>query len=145
MRRAVWVVIPILWCGMIYCFTQSSIFTFASTGVNIADFLGIADWRFVNTMNYMIRKSAHLILFAMLAVFIKTMLRTVKNSYWMAWIGASAYGVTDEIHQVFIPGRSASVLDIGIDSAGAGVGLILYYMAARKLHHTSRILNSGSG
>jgi VanZ family protein len=34
------------------------------------------------------------------------------------------YGVTDELHQAFVPGRSPDVYDVAADAAGAGVGLI---------------------
>ena len=46
---------------------------------------------------------------------------------WQAVLLSSAYGVTDEIHQGFVPGRSPSVLDWCADSLGAitGAGLVL--------------------
>jgi VanZ family protein len=33
-----------------------------------------------------------------------------------------AWGLFDEIHQAFVPGRSADVLDLGADALGALVG-----------------------
>ncbi|MBB6635114.1 VanZ family protein [Cohnella thailandensis] len=135
MKRKIWVMIPILWCGIIFYFTQSPLFTSASTDGKIAAFFGISDGQVVNALNYLSRKSAHFLLFALLAVFIKSMLNEAKRSYWLAWIGASAYGVTDELHQVFVEGRGPSILDAGIDSAGAGVALLIYYAAARKLRN----------
>jgi len=33
------------------------------------------------------------------------------------------YGVTDEFHQSFVVGRSASLGDVGLDALGAGVGV----------------------
>ena len=136
MRKTIWVVVPILWCGMIYFFTQSSFFTSASTDGKIASFFGITDGRVVSTLNYLSRKSAHFILFALLAVFIKLMTVNVKRSYWVAWIGASVYGLLDEYHQIYVAGRGPSLLDAGIDSAGAGAGLFIYYMTARRLRTT---------
>lgn len=37
-----------------------------------------------------------------------------------AWAIASAYGVTDEFHQAFVPNRSADLLDWRADTLGAG-------------------------
>ncbi len=39
-------------------------------------------------------------------------------------IGAILYGVSDEIHQMFVPTRTASPGDILMDTLGAGVGLL---------------------
>lgn len=36
----------------------------------------------------------------------------------------TAYGVTDELHQMFVPGRSPDVYDVAADAAGAVAGLI---------------------
>jgi VanZ family protein len=35
-----------------------------------------------------------------------------------------AYGVTDEVHQMFVPGRSAEVLDVVADAAGAAIAVV---------------------
>lgn len=39
---------------------------------------------------------------------------------------ASFFGVTDEIHQRFVPGRDASVYDLVADAAGSLVGAMAY-------------------
>jgi VanZ family protein len=36
-----------------------------------------------------------------------------------AWAIASAYGATDELHQLFVPGRQADVFDFASDALGA--------------------------
>ena len=41
----------------------------------------------------------------------------------LAWVIAAAYGVTDEWHQAFVPGRMADVRDVLADAAGAALGL----------------------
>ena len=40
-----------------------------------------------------------------------------------AWAIATAYGVTDEFHQRFVPYRSADVADLVADSLGAAVAV----------------------
>lgn len=44
---------------------------------------------------------------------------------------ASAYSLTDELHQVFSPGRHASLIDCGIDTSGAAIAMLLVYGASR--------------
>ena len=39
---------------------------------------------------------------------------------------AITYAFTDEIHQYFVPGRSCNLFDIGLDSAGITIALLIY-------------------
>jgi VanZ family protein len=39
---------------------------------------------------------------------------------------AAAYGVSDELHQSFVPGREASAADVLKDTGGALAGALLY-------------------
>ena len=47
----------------------------------------------------------------------------------LAVVLCAAYGVTDEVHQLFVPGREAAVADVVKDVAGAAVGAWLYRRA----------------
>jgi VanZ family protein len=42
----------------------------------------------------------------------------------------TAFGASDELHQMFVPGRSADVHDIVADAAGAAAGVIAAWLAA---------------
>lgn len=44
----------------------------------------------------------------------------------MATLLATAYGVTDEYHQSFVPGRNSDPADVAKDLAGAAAGAVLY-------------------
>jgi len=41
------------------------------------------------------------------------------------------YACTDEIHQLFVPGRGAQMSDVLLDSAGAGLGIVLFVTIRR--------------
>lgn len=43
----------------------------------------------------------------------------------LAWGFAALHGVFDELHQAFVPGRHPSLTDVGVDAAGALVGVLL--------------------
>ena len=47
----------------------------------------------------------------------------LRDASWRAllaaWAIASAYGATDELHQLFVPGRQADVFDFASDALGA--------------------------
>lgn len=49
-----------------------------------------------------------------------------KRRFALAFGIASLYGISDEIHQMFVPGRDASVLDWLADAAGAWVGAFFF-------------------
>lgn len=42
----------------------------------------------------------------------------------IAFTGTAFYAITDEIHQLFVPGRAFQLIDILVDSAGALIGVI---------------------
>lgn len=44
---------------------------------------------------------------------------------------AIAYGVTDEVHQIFVPGRSADPRDVVADAVGAVLGVAVFALANR--------------
>jgi len=55
-----------------------------------------------------------------------------KNPYIWAVLIASFYGITDEIHQFYVPGRTMEVYDWMADTLGGLAGSQLYRMWAKK-------------
>ena len=47
------------------------------------------------------------------------------------WALGTAYAVTDEIHQLFVPGRACALADVFIDSAGVLAGIVLLAAAVK--------------
>ncbi|MBN2251052.1 MAG: VanZ family protein [Candidatus Altiarchaeota archaeon] len=45
-----------------------------------------------------------------------------KKAVWLAIIAATIYGLTDEIHQSFVPNRDCSIIDLSADFLGASIG-----------------------
>jgi VanZ family protein len=50
----------------------------------------------------------------------------------LAWLLAALYGVSDELHQSLVPGRSAEVLDAVAAAAGALLGVLLFHAWRRR-------------
>ena len=79
---------------------------------------------------------AHLILYGVLAALALGTLQTYKNiaGHSLSWALSAAtfatlYGLTDEFHQSFVPGRSASALDVLWDGMAAlAAAMILGYL-----------------
>lgn len=64
----------------------------------------------------------------------------------LAFTGTVLYAITDEIHQIFVPGRAFQISDILVDSTGALIGVtatfiilkvILYIVKRRKANGNS--------
>jgi VanZ family protein len=96
----------LVWAGVI--FAISSIPSL-STGLGLWD--------------YVLRKCAHATEYAVLAV----LLVRATGSYAWAFALAVAYAGTDELHQTFVRGRHGSPIDVGIDAAGALLGLAAWW------------------
>ena len=50
---------------------------------------------------------------------------------WRSVLFSSLYGITDEYHQSFVPGRSTTVDDWVADTAGAAVAVLVILAIAR--------------
>jgi len=84
----------------------------------------------IATLNHLIRKLAHFTVYFVLGILTANALKTSGVSTFKAVALALAicivYAATDEIHQMFVPGRGAQVKDVLIDSVGAVVGIGVY-------------------
>lgn len=107
----------ILWASLIFKFSSGSV-PLAS-----ADY-----WT-----DFAVKKTGHVILFGVLALFIYRALLINSISSKYAAIAAAffsmLYGASDEYHQMFTLGRGASLRDVFIDGLGAAlVTSVLYYL-----------------
>jgi VanZ family protein len=74
----------------------------------------------------LIKKGGHAVGYAILALLYWRALDFEDSKYWVAWLFAILYAITDEFHQSFVPGRHPAVLDVLIfDNAGALISLWL--------------------
>lgn len=87
--------------------------------------------KYAENINYPIRKAAHMTEYAILGLLSFACCLGYRdrgrNSYLTALGIAVVYAATDEIHQLYIPGRAGRFSDVCIDAAGAALGLILLY------------------
>ncbi len=51
-----------------------------------------------------------------------------KYAFWFSLIVGTAYGASDELHQSFVPGRTASLLDLAADFAGVFIVLTVIFI-----------------
>lgn len=80
--------------------------------------------------DFIVRKSAHCLEFTGLALLFNFALYFTyqRKKPIMAIIITSAYAVTDELHQLFVEGRSCEIRDWTIDTAGAIIGTLGFFV-----------------
>lgn len=113
------------WCGLIF---------FLSGIPNLQTELG--PWDFV------LRKCAHMTEYAILYFLLYRALRgsipsvSARRLSFLSLLITIFYAVSDEYHQSFVPTRGPSAIDVGIDSSGALVALLIHwYIRVRKAAH----------
>lgn len=91
---------------------------------------------FIEEIQLFIRKMAHFSIYAfggfLIMNYTYTTEKTIKQKILHSIAFGAGYAITDELHQFFVPGRSAKILDVGIDSAGVITGVFIY-LGLRKL------------
>jgi VanZ family protein len=75
-------------------------------------------------------KAAHLAVYAVLGLLVARAWGWGPAISWTvaagAWAVATLYGLSDEVHQVFVPERTFDLIDLAADAAGAAVGVALW-------------------
>lgn len=89
----------------------------------------------VEQIHTIVRKNAHFFAYMLLGILLTNAFRrsgaTGWRSFALAFVGSAVYAMSDEFHQLFIEGRSGEVRDVGIDSAGAAAGILLYALLTK--------------
>ena len=81
-----------------------------------------------------VRKSAHFFIYLILGILVLNCFESI-NKYTILYsiIICFLYSISDEIHQLFVIGRSGEIKDVIIDTLGSVLGISLYkWKAARK-------------
>ncbi|MCH1967185.1 VanZ family protein [Paraclostridium sordellii] len=142
--KNIWVGLTIIWMGLIYYMSNqpASISSSQSGGfINMLSNLPIIgntikELMKIGIAEFLIRKSAHMFLYFMLSILIYMVFKNINNkkAYLYSIIGCFIYACTDEIHQLFIIGRSGEFKDVLVDTLGATIGLLLVFMINKILN-----------
>ncbi|MDF2907049.1 MAG: hypothetical protein K0R34_2370 [Herbinix sp.] len=101
---------------------------------NVTDtsYEGLVEYQVLYEIDHIIRKSAHFIEYACLAVaifFHFTVLMTgIRAGLGLSILITAVYAATDEFHQTFVNGRSGQISDVLLDSCGAAAGAVLFLL-----------------
>ncbi len=138
-------ILIIVWMAVIFAFSAQPAQQSSETSQSVS--YKIAEWqsRFfgqektkeeltaqAESMQFMIRKGAHMSEYAFLAFllcFHVNYYDVSRRKMALLSLGITAcYAALDEIHQLFVPGRAGRLTDVCIDTAGGIVGLAFFLL-----------------
>ena len=139
MKKTIFAVLLVLWMGFIFSMSCENAEESSNTsGQTIKVVLSTVPEfekqpeevkvNIIEELQFIVRKSAHFIGYMILGILASGLILQYENinkKYPLAFLICVIYAISDEIHQLFVPGRAGQVRDVLIDSAGSFLGIIL--------------------
>ena len=146
MKKSIFAVLLVLWMGFIFSMSCENAEESSNTsGQTIKVVLSTVPEfekqpeevkkNIIEELQFITRKSAHFIGYMILGILASGLILyygNINKKYLLAFLICVIYAISDEIHQLFVPGRAGQVRDVLIDSAGSLLGIIIV-MALEKL------------
>jgi VanZ family protein len=120
--------------------TQSSLASseFTHSLLNFLTNIGLANACDINSAEFAafegnVRTCAHFVEFMVLGLLSYQFFRAYynKKSVYKILIpiaASIAYAITDELHQLFVPGRACDIFDVIVDTAGIITGVLIFHL-----------------
>ena len=147
-RKSIFAFLIIVNCIIIFCFSNQVANDTTKTSSRVVDFIceiipSIKNMQEPDKTNLkeeviipIVRKTAHFSIYATLGILTMNFMITYKGrSFYQKGLTSLlfciAYSISDEVHQLFVIGRSGEIRDVLIDSLGALTGIILVYIITK--------------
>lgn len=158
-KQVIYVILILLWMLIIFCFSHQqgneSEQTSKGIVINILNMitrnLKIENKQeIIFIVDAIIRKLAHYTIYILGGIlitgFVKTLsIKTKQVVIYSILIGA-IYASSDEIHQLFVPGRSGKITDVLIDTIGVATGICIYMLLSQVISiHKQKKLQDNRG
>ena len=144
MKKIISIILLVLWMSLIFYFSHQPSYTSDKTSKGVIDKLiniveKVSKYEFneeeLNIINkslvFPVRKSAHFIIYLILGILFYNLIRLYMNKNFkiliISILMCVIYACSDEIHQLFIFGRSGELRDVLIDFIGSLLGVMIAY------------------
>lgn len=139
-RTIIAYILPVIWMAVI--FVLSSQGHDVSSGQSMTVVQSVAHTTGVVLPEWVVRKGAHIVAYFILGALVYNAvyphgLRR-QTTATVSILVVVAYAISDEIHQLYVPGRSGELRDVLIDSVAGAVGVLL----AQWLYYRYRLYKS---
>ncbi len=143
----IWWATTLAWTVNIYLLSTETFGT-SLTRWLLGEILGILNLEVsagtFHLMHHVMRKAAHVTEYGIYALLLYGSMGGGRDFRWQ-WRRAAfcaaiagAFSLTDELHQAFVPGRTASIMDSALDAGGAILGMAGVYVAQRVFQARGR-------
>lgn len=131
MKKIISIVLVVVWMIVIFILSNEDASKSTDTTNFILRLLGINS----NTFLFMlIRKIAHFSEYLILGLLVYNMFNKFEiNNYYFVILICIIYACLDEIHQLFIEGRTCSNIDVLIDTSGSVLSIFIYKIKNKLL------------
>lgn len=157
-KRLILAGLVIAWCVVIFNFSSQSAYESSQTSEGLisavcsfiipefGDFSGTERENFIESLQFIVRKSAHFTAYGILGFLSYLALYDIKIKFRYAFaVGFSfLYACSDEIHQYFVSGRSCEIRDVLIDTAGAILGSLIALGLTKLILHYRKQKNTAN-
>lgn len=87
----------------------------------------------ISSYQFVVRKIAHFSIYLVLGLCVSVFTFTFERikRFWQYFLSAGIallYAISDEIHQLYVPGRVGAITDVLIDFSGTITGLLLLFL-----------------
>ncbi len=135
-KRIIYLILVIIWMIIVFSFSnQNGTKSQGSSDIITNKIVEISDDYFAlniksseDTISFVVRKLAHFSIYFLGGILIYNFINTfsINKKYIIIFsiVLGVAYACTDELHQLFIDGRSAQMMDVFIDSCGVVLAVV---------------------
>jgi VanZ family protein len=124
--KVLWWTLIIIWCAMIFYQSSRPAPKSDMQSLYIVTLINrmastIIGKEVVIVTNHLVRKAAHFTEYLILGLLLFNGFvskRALARAFFLALAAGVCYAVSDEIHQLFVPGRTGKVTDVLIDGTG---------------------------
>ena len=83
-----------------------------------------------------VRKMAHFTIYMILGILVTLLVREYNVSFnkclFISLLVCFLYSISDEVHQLFVMGRSGEIRDVLIDTSGSFIGIFIFNKLFKK-------------
>ncbi len=126
MKKFILISMVLICLIMIFLFSNQDATDSMNTTIKVSNVIN------VNSNYGLLRKGGHFLEFFILELLLLSMISLFKKIdfkyFIISLLFCLLYAVSDEVHQLFIVGRSAQIIDVGIDFCGSVIGGIIFIL-----------------